>query len=109
MALAAKEVMWLVRVMKEAELDIGVTVKIRSDNQSAIKWATGEKCPSGRAKHIDVRVHFIRGLVKDGIIDVDYIPSESNDADMLTKPLGPRLLGGILTRIGLGETLEEEC
>ena len=84
-------------------------VPMLSDNQAAIDWAVGEKCPSGRAKHIDVRIHFIRELVEKSEISVDYVPSEDNDADMLTKPLSPAKLEIILGRIGFGGEIEEEC
>ena len=83
---------------------------LSSDNQAAIGWATGERCPSGRAKHIDVRVHFIRELVNAAKLIVTYVASEKNDADILTKTawtgivcwysntawLGTRSQGGVL-------------
>ena len=111
MSLAAKETVWVIRVLTEAGFGPDDPVRIKSDNQSAIKWATGERCPSGRAKHIDVRVHFVRNLVKENKIEIEYVPTELNDADMLTKPLGPKILGGIIDRIGIGVggALEEEC
>lgn len=109
MTMAAQELVWIGRVMCEAGVRDEATAPLRSDNQSAITWATGERCPSGRAKHIDVRIHFIRELVQAGTIDVGYVPTEENDADFLTKPLGRVLLGGVLGRIGLGNSTEEEC
>ena len=99
----AQEVIWIRRVLQESGLKVVTErVPIKSDNQAAIGWATSEKCPSKRAKHIDVRVHFIRGLVKKLVVEVGYVPTDENDADMLTKPLGPRALDGIRTRLGLG-------
>ena len=44
-----------------------------------------------RSKHIDVRHHFIREYYKAGIIDIKYIPTKSQPADILTKTLGPTL------------------
>lgn len=85
------------------------TVSNLSDNQCALNCAGGEKCLSGRAKHIDVKIHFIRDLIKSEIINVDYVPSEMNDADILTKPLGRMRMNTIMNRIGLGQDLEEEC
>lgn len=102
MTLAAKETIWVTRVLKEDGFGPDSTVPIKSDNQSAIKWATGERCPSSRAKHIDVRIHFIRNLVKESETDIVYVLSEENNANKLTKPLGPRLLIGIIDRVGLG-------
>ena len=109
MTLAAQEVVWIGRVLMEAGLRDESKILLRSDNQAAIEWATGERCPSGRAKHIDVRVHFVRQLVKDAKIDVAYVSSEKNDADVFTKPLGPVSLKEILKRLGLGGVNEEEC
>ncbi|CAG7717395.1 unnamed protein product, partial [Allacma fusca] len=40
-----------------------------------------------RTKHIDVRYHYIRELVEDDQITVDYIPTTEQLADGLTKPL----------------------
>ena len=109
MILASKEIIWLTRVLTEAGLEPNAEVPLRSDNQAAISWATAERCPSGRAKHIDVRVHFIRELVKAAKLIVTYLASEENDADILTNPLGPALFIGILIRLGLVGHPKEEC
>ena len=95
MVLASKEIVWLTRVLNEAGLKPNSEVPLCSDNQAAVGGATGERCPSGRAKHIDVRVHFIRELVKAAKLIVTYVASEENDADTLTKLLGPALFVGI--------------
>ena len=42
MSLASKEVLWLTRVLDEAGLKSDSEVPLRSDNQAAIDWATGE-------------------------------------------------------------------
>ena len=97
MNFSSKEIIWLTRVLTEAGLEPNSEVPLRSDNQAAIGWATAERCPSGRAKHINVRVHFIRELFKAAKLIVTYVASEENDADILTKPLGPALFIGVLT------------
>lgn len=109
MAMAAQEIMWLVRVLRESGFEVDGSVSLRSDNQCAIEWATGERCQSGRAKHIDVKVHFIRSLVKDNVINLNYVQSEMNDTDILTKPISPASALAIMKRTGLGQALEEEC
>ena len=40
-----------------------------------------------RTKHIDIRYHFIRSEIENGIVNLMYVPSTSNIADMFTKPL----------------------
>jgi hypothetical protein len=43
---------------------------------------------SQRTRHIDVRYHFIRDYVEDGVVQVIFVRSEHNDADVFTKNLG---------------------
>lgn len=83
-------------------------VPLLSDSQSAIKWATKERCASARAKHTDVGVHFIRRLVSESELEVAYVRSEENGRDMLTKPLGLVLLEGIMILFGSGGVTEEQ-
>ena len=41
----------------------------------------------GRCKYIDVRYHFLKDLIKNEVIELDYCRSEDHIADILTKPL----------------------
>ena len=38
-----------------------------------------------RTKHIDIKYHFIRNLVESGVVDIIYVPTENNVADLFTK------------------------
>ena len=40
-----------------------------------------------RTKHIELDVHFIRNLISEHKLEVRYVPTESQTADVLTKPL----------------------
>ena len=39
-----------------------------------------------RSKHIDIKYHFIRHLYTSGVIDLMYVPTDMNVADVMTKP-----------------------
>jgi len=41
----------------------------------------------GRSKHIDVRFHFLRNLVKEGRIKLSQCNTQNQIADIMTKPL----------------------
>ena len=44
-----------------------------------------------RTKHIDVKYHFIRNVQEEGVINVSYVNTENEIADIMTKALnGPR-------------------
>src|SRR5947207_394352 len=57
-----------------------------TDNQAAIALADGEG-DYRRAKHIDIRYHFIRDHLQCGTVEINYIPSEKQPADFLMKAL----------------------
>ena len=61
-------------------------VDLYADNQGAISLAKNP-VHHKRSKHIDIRFHFIRYEVDSGIVNLMYVPTASNIADMFTKPL----------------------
>ena len=61
-------------------------ILIKEDNQGTIAVARNPVSHS-RTKHIDIKFHYVREALVDGIIDLIYCPTEQMTADMLTKPL----------------------
>ena len=59
-------------------------ITVFEDNQSAIRIAKNPQF-HGRTKHIEIKYHFIRELVGNGIVQLKYCPTEEMIADMLTK------------------------
>ena len=60
---------------------------LQGDNHGAIKLAQNPITHS-RSKHIDIKHHFVRDLVEREVIQLQYIPTDQNIADILTKALG---------------------
>eukprot|EP00903_Cladosiphon_okamuranus_P021398 g19668.t1 len=65
----------------------GAKIKVLEDNEGA-KALVENPFSLARSKHIDVRFHFIRELFKSGRITIEFVPTEEQHADMLTKVLG---------------------
>ena len=61
-------------------------IVIMCDNISTIQLSRNPvfHCKS---KHIDVRFHFLRELVNDGVVELSYCNSQDQIADIMTKPL----------------------
>jgi len=59
---------------------------INEDNQPAINIAEN-RLTSHRTKHIDIKYHFIREAIIEGIIKLQYIPTAEQLADIFTKIL----------------------
>lgn len=80
---------WIRRVMEEVGFNMNGPANMFSDNESAITWVTGKQCPSyfSETKHVNIRLHFIRDLVREDILKIRYVCSKNNDADIIIKPL----------------------
>jgi hypothetical protein len=59
-----------------------------SDNQAALSIAQNP-VHYQRSKHIAIRYHFIRHAVQNDQITIDYVPTDEQIADVLTKALKP--------------------
>jgi hypothetical protein len=86
LAEAVKEVKWLKALLKDFGVHINESIPIHIDSQSCMKMIENEKF-SNRTKHIDVRYHFAKEEILNGNVKLVYEPTETNIADMLTKPL----------------------
>ena len=53
---------------------------------------TKNKVFNGTNRHIRLRHEVMKQLLKDGIISINYVKSEVNLVDPLTKPLGRKLI-----------------
>lgn len=85
LANGAKEAIWLCKMLNELQIE-HTTVPLFVDNQSAIKLAENAEFHK-RSKHIDVRFHFVRDLVKRQDIEIKFVKSKDQLADIFTKPL----------------------
>ena len=56
----------------------------RCDSQSTIHLSKNQLYHE-RTKHIDVRLHFVRDVIAQGLAKIEKVSSEDNAADMMTK------------------------
>ena len=61
------------------------------DCQATISIANN-KTFNGKNRHIRLRHEVEKQPLKDGIISIDYVKSKVNLIDLLTKPLGRKLI-----------------
>jgi hypothetical protein len=84
---AAREALYLRKLYADVfGVEHKLPVVLFEDNQSALKSAGN---PDGvtRIKHMDIRYHFIKDVVAQGLVKLVYIPTEEQAADCLTKSL----------------------
>jgi len=88
---ATRESLWYRHMKKEAAGGMAVKivdgpVPIGCDNQGAIKLITSGVVWQ-KSKHIDVKYYHVHDEQVKGAVKFHYVTSESNPADLLTKPL----------------------
>ncbi|XP_057779651.1 uncharacterized mitochondrial protein AtMg00810-like [Salvia miltiorrhiza] len=83
---AAAEVVWIKSLIHELGFSISHTPVLWCDNQSTAAIASNPVLHA-RTKHIEIDTHFVRDKVLNKELDVRYVPSEDQLADVLTKPL----------------------
>jgi regulator of sigma D len=86
-AMAACEVAWLRKLLVDLGLHVDRHVVIYCDNLSSIQLAKNPVFYA-RTKHIEVHYHFIKDKVLAGEIDLIYVSTEDQVADIFTKVLG---------------------
>ena len=79
-----KEVKFILQVLESMKFKVKLPITVLVDNIGAI-FMTENVTTSDRTKHIDVRYHFVREYVEEGIVKIIFVRSAENDADLWTK------------------------
>ena len=87
LAQCACEAVWIRRLLEELRLLDGKPTHLYCDNQSSIKLSYNPVFHE-RSKHFEIDYHFTRQKVEDNTIRVEFISSQEQPADILTKSLG---------------------
>jgi hypothetical protein len=83
---AGTEAIFLSNLLVELGFEDARPVNINEDNTSVIHMVHG-RGSFHKSKHINIKYHYTKQLIKDGIIEVKYCPTLDNLADIFTKPL----------------------
>lgn len=102
MASAASEVTWLVRLLEE----LGVTnlkpITLHYDNQYAL-YIVKNPVFHERTKHIELDCHFTCENVLEGLLQLSYLPTQHQLADILTKILPSPQFRELFSKLGLSQ------
>jgi len=72
---ASKEAIYLCGMFEELGMKIRDRTPIYNDNQGVIKLSENS-VHHVRSKHIDIRYHFVRKSLSNGLISINYIPTD---------------------------------
>ncbi|KAK6122039.1 hypothetical protein DH2020_044210 [Rehmannia glutinosa] len=102
MAVAITDLIWIQALFAELGISIEAPTVLWCDNSSAISLASNPVFHQ-RTKHIEIDIHFIRDKVQDKVVDVRYVPSEAQLADILTKPLSLSRFQMLCSKLSLSQ------
>lgn len=100
-SVSASEACWLINLLNDFGISDVCPAPLYCDNQSAISVACTDTVK--RLKHIDIRYHFIKELIKNGKMCLKYIKTSEQPADMLTKALSKELITRFLEKCAIGK------
>lgn len=100
LSLATTELIWISSLFKELSLPLASPSLLWCDNEGAIKLAFSPVFHA-RTKHIEIDVHFLREKIQNQDLDVRYVPTQDQQADIFTKPLSPTQFHGLCSALGL--------
>lgn len=99
---ASTEAEWLRNLLADIPLwkRPASSVSMHCDSQAAIARAKN-KTYNGKNRHIRLRHNIVKQLLENGVISIDFVRSELNLADPLTKPLSRRQVSDTSRGMGL--------
>ena len=104
MSAAASEITWVVCLLANLGLQNLQPVMLHCDSQTALHIAHNPVLHN-RTKHIEVDHHFTLEKVIEGIIQLTYLPTSSQLADVLTKVLFSQHFQDLLSKLGMFNNL----
>jgi hypothetical protein len=99
---ACTEAIWLRKLISDLFDQIPKSTIIHCDNQSYIRLSEHPVFHE-RSKHIEINYYFIRDKVQKGELKLEYIPTDEQTTDILTKPLSRIKFAYFREKIGIVE------
>lgn len=91
---------WLTQLTDELNIGLIEPMLVYCDNQSTIKLAESEAYRK-RTKHIDIKFQYIREKVMKKQVQINFVGTEKNIADALTKAVTKNKLNYCAQQMGL--------
>ncbi|KAJ9540906.1 hypothetical protein OSB04_027412 [Centaurea solstitialis] len=98
-ASCCSQVLWMRTQLRDYGYNFN-HIPIYCDSKSAIA-ITCNPVQHTRTKHIDIRYHFIKDHVERGTIEIYFVNTEYQLADLFTKPLDEKRFNFLISKLGM--------
>ena len=99
---AATHCLWLQGILGYFGIKSETSAVIYCDNQSTIRISI-DPVLRQLTKHIEIHMHYIKGLVHDGVIALLYCASSEQVAYIFTKVLSEKTLSNLKSLLGIDD------
>jgi hypothetical protein len=99
-ATCCTQILWMIQTLTYLKITYTDPIPIHCDNTSAISVSKNPILHS-KTKHIPIKYHFLREQVTNRIVQLNYIPSTEQIADIFTKPLAATPFGYLRQKLGV--------
>ncbi|KAJ0586508.1 putative RNA-directed DNA polymerase [Helianthus annuus] len=100
LSLAGCQAVWIKGILDELQGKIEYPIPIYCDNKSTICLAK-DPVYHGKSKHIRVKYHFIRDLIKKNEVEVLFCTTKDQTADIMTKALQNKDFSRLKARLNM--------
>ena len=97
MAHAVQDVRWLCNLLTELNINVSQPI-LMVDNMAAIQYSKNGGNQS-RTRHVNVKYHFVREQVEARLVQLRWIDSKQQVADIFTKPLARAAFEKLCSRL----------
>eukprot|EP00253_Pinus_taeda_P017575 PITA_17575 len=101
---ASKQALWLRQILSEFGFEQQHPTTLWCYNQSAIQLCK-DPVQHQRSKHIELHMHFIRKLIHDHVLEVQYCSTDDQVADIFTKALTEAKFTKLRYMVGVQEVV----
>ena len=99
-ATCCTQVLWMIQNLVDLKVKYIEPIPIHCDNTSAISVSKNPVLHS-KTKHIPIKYHFLREQVTNSVVQLNFIPSKEQTADIFTKPLSKNQFKDFCQKLGV--------
>ncbi|PWA62550.1 ribonuclease H-like domain-containing protein [Artemisia annua] len=100
LASVTSEVIWILKVLKDFEINNLLPIPVHCDSKSAIKIAANPIFHE-RTKHLEIDLHFVREKILNGVVKTVKVDSANQIADIFTKGLDTLQHNFLVTKLNM--------
>jgi hypothetical protein len=93
------QLLWMRQTLRDYGYKLS-KVPLQCDNESAIRMSNNP-VEHSRTKHIDIRYNFLRDHKQKGDIEIAYVSTHNQLADIFTKPLDEKTFSKLTNELNI--------